>query len=1336
MPTRDLHHMSFIVRKLYTTSAMGKRRGSKSSRAIAELKNELIALTPSEETLDPHFLSIRSQLFHALHGGAHDAVKRNTQGADALLIWYLRAVQAIKAGADASVIPKEEVLTDEVFNWAKKRLSFSHTPQANAGLALLRRVIHLFNVLDANRGAELCGSWASRMFQSQMNKKEHFQIIELLAKEGSDVSQRLRVSHPHFIETLLSSLDSGATANAASKCLAVILQNLQQSSSETDFVSYWAESVITGLQNPKLAPNITQHLLPLLLRLTPDSVDILIKNHISSSQPVVLLSVLNVSQKLAKSKDPVDSGLLTETELYELLVSDTENIRLSALQLVVSTIKTSREPSEHIHKMLSDERVLDGFVEDSRSPETRDAFSSTIRKAIISLKDCYIHNLASSPERTKSTLTLLKDNFFLWISPASSYMLLLIAFDFFEVLVEEEFDGITRKAKNQGLRQAVFEIYDDEFILKLLHFSTNNYEDIRRKARKLLERSPRSLPFDVQDAVSQDHFDNAFKALESVQGRKSDENVNLLMLYASYYYREPKLFTDFLSLAQDKLNNLGATSPHGYYSFFANILRTYPGFINEHLDSSTEWIISLLSSCQKLWDKYKANTTFETLEDSEGMEASSWRAVRESALLLDTIIQLNSQYDILTKKDLLSACELARDQLGNITHRGVLSSVFNTYVSGCVACLNDEELATWPDRWLDESLELVKGKTQFVSRRSGGLPFLITGVLNAYTKKSNYQKLSYVMDELTSHTKAPLKEEERAKSGFPQVHAFNCIKHLYLDSVLFPYARRYLEDVLELSLRSINSPEWSIKNAALMLFSAIINRVFGTNMVNNQPSRMDLPELSDMFPSFEGTVREFLMDFDVSVESALCILTILERTEMDVTDEYGLLLVNLVQDYYLEHKKWKLRKMAARVVPNMLDLMETDELFNIFPEEAQWYNANNFHGFLLLLKDISSRSNYDDRVEVLSHAFDMQLKGQRWQLFSAFLDLIPVIPKYMATQLGNFFCHHIVQRSKYPHGAKHTTLAKLLRLLHAYHESEGELGNAEDVILLGLSDEAYELQQLAIECCRSHQKLSPDLIQALQDVITNPLTWTLVRVDAMKLLVDNGIFTQVNVPDIEWSYELQVLCLVSQEKPGARELQKVLHPSQEEDSRLLCVDSISRAISNAENSVYVDDLTVLLLLSCRGESRAVRRRAADTLCQIFNLSKDYSTSYIFKKAIEAHGPFDVLEGSILHDFLYLYKEDFEEFAKKEEFDLDRDDLYMNEVRLHRELSSVVSKDNLQHDTDSLLQLIEQKSCLKAWEYDYLFDTGLNKFMHLAGEDDKKRVKAALDSIKYSYTDSV
>lgn len=1330
---RDGSHMNSSLQSLLLTTAMNEDT-EKTERSLADVKSDLINLASSAETINPSFLSLHREIFTSLAQPSNDPTKANIQAADALLIWYLRAIQSIKAGNEWSKCNFEGIAHSKVFEWATSSLEFSHGAQANAGLGLLKRMVQFICLHEC--GIQLCSQWALQLYTGCHNKKERFQMLETVVKECPEVAECIKKNDPQFVKNILLSLRTGAVANASSKCLVALLQNLHlKFLSEEDFVAFWATEVIQAMAFSDLQrKNIHQYFLPLAFRITPNCLKIFVTSYLKDHDED-RLTVLLMNQKMFKSKDPIETGIISELEVMDALLADKERVRLLALDLVVSCIRTSTVPGEHILNLLKNKDALDGFVEDTRSPETRDAFCSTLRKAVISLKNCYVHNITKSPESIKLTLTFLQDYFFQWVNPSSSYLPLFIALSFFELLVEEEFDGISRQKQKNKRVMTILEIYNEPFISVLLRFLTNNYEDIRMKSRKLLQRAPEFAFLEVQSDLISQYYNNAFESLKSVKGRKSDENVNLLLFLMSKESSDFSQINKYLSHPQLNLNNLANSSPHGVYAFHSKFINEFSILISSQKLYFGDLFRQLMGSCEQLWSKYKANTTFNTLEDSEGMEATSWRPIRESAILLASIIEADrkNNYELLDDESLLQACDLIIDQLSNITHRGVFMAVYDAYVKACCACLERPIMMHYPLDWLEKSLDIIKSKTQFVSRRSGGLPFLITGVLNGLYKKKLYQdKLREVFTKLAAFTQIPLREEDRSTSGFPQVHSFNCIKQMFLDSLLFPQSKRYIYEAFCLALDSIDSPEWSIKNAALMLFSSLVNRLFGTNMVGNLLTGMKTTVFFAMYRGIEERCLDRLSTSkSKSIESLICILTILERLDWNGNNNSAAVkFKTLLDEHCLGHKQWKIRQLAARVLAKMTAPSKAEEFAAACLMSVRACNSYNLvHGKLLLVLNLQKRG-----VKIPSHSLVYAMKSPALachQIVNALLDIIDTheyLQGEIILSLEILYHDYLRRKKRYPDNTRDECLIRVTKLIF-----KGNDESLKSLFECLIAADFYKSLEAALDICKQMDNLPVDVIKTLKENASDPKTWNPLRVEIMKLLISKGIYIKTPLPDSEWSKELQVLSFVAQDKLDIQKLKPLLHVSQPEETRLLCVDAMSRALEKASNDdPYCDDIFVLLLLTSRSESREVRRKAADALAKHCGLPSTWSTPYTFRMALKLKSPFQLRDSSVLYDYLALFRQNFRDFEKKDLLDLDRDDLYMNEMRVYVELANAVNG-SIDIDIDKVLSLIDNKGILRSWEYDYLFHTGLSKVMTTASEEDRIRIRQGLAKIGYIET---
>ena len=152
----------------------------------------------------------------------------------------------------------------------------------------------------------------------------------------------------------------------------------------------------------------------------------------------------------------------------------------------------------------------------------------------------------------------------------------------------------------------------------------------------------------------------------------------------------------------------------------------------------------------------------------------------------------------------------------------------------------------------------------------------------------------------------------------PQVHAFNCIKHIFIDSQLSSLCTPYVNQVLTLSLINFYNPTWAIRNCAVMLFTALQNRLFGTSKLGDffHAYLQDYYLLNTM--ALKIFCFQNLVDASAAVEQdtkfnvIFPILTILSRLENPSTSDPKLQKFETLLIKCLHHKYWKVREMAAK----------------------------------------------------------------------------------------------------------------------------------------------------------------------------------------------------------------------------------------------------------------------------------------------------------------------------------------------------------------------------------------------------------------------------------------
>lgn len=164
-----------------------------------------------------------------------------------------------------------------------------------------------------------------------------------------------------------------------------------------------------------------------------------------------------------------------------------------------------------------------------------------------------------------------------------------------------------------------------------------------------------------------------------------------------------------------------------------------------------------------------------------------------------------SQSDFELRVIFLKSGWLSLIQLGELRHRGAFSTVSFTFAACCTACTHssDSGLTTVPKIWYQEALDRMAQNAAALTRRSAGLPAMITGVLAAYPSGAFFND---VVLDLQAIADVPVSGAENSEDiPLPQVHALNCLKDIFTDARLGTSTELHMADTLEIAASCLES---------------------------------------------------------------------------------------------------------------------------------------------------------------------------------------------------------------------------------------------------------------------------------------------------------------------------------------------------------------------------------------------------------------------------------------------------------------------------------------------------------------------------------------------------
>lgn len=248
---------------------------------------------------------------------------------------------------------------------------------------------------------------------------------------------------------------------------------------------------------------------------------------------------------------------------------------------------------------------------------------------------------------------------------------------------------------------------------------------------------------------------------------------------------------------------------------------------------------------------------------------------------------------------------------------------------------------------------------------------MITGILAANAAHPSFDQ---VMDTLMSIAAKEAKVSETDGSNLSQVHAYNCLKDIFKNSLLTALGNKsesYLPQCLELAAGGLRSELWAIRNCGLIFLRSLIDNLFGTHeskaMIeagwDGKANRIhyhrypNLPGvLRNLLQSGHRILSEMSSSGTAAAESVFPALDIIRRAGPPdlLRDE-----IQVHVAAYLSSPVWHVRDMAARTLCSCLLhekwLVVIKDIFETAVAGESKSKQNHVHGVLMTLKFLIER---------------------------------------------------------------------------------------------------------------------------------------------------------------------------------------------------------------------------------------------------------------------------------------------------------------------------------------------------------------------------------------------
>ncbi|KZF21661.1 hypothetical protein L228DRAFT_283801 [Xylona heveae TC161] len=562
------------------------------------------------------------------------------------------------------------------------------------------------------------------------------------------------------------------------------------------------------------------------------------------------------------------------------------------------------------------------------------------------------------------------------------------------------------------------EIFDPLLIRALLDLLVDPFEDVRDAAAKLLKltpllsldrpassSTPESLNFDLwthlqrnenifQRTGRADHADGIARTNEVIfeVSRLSSPQGSTASKFSPEVEQVERILAKLEeSIAVAKTNVLNAVSEspvHGQLASLRYILDRsdfYSSLNSRSADELQYWKKlhrRMIDACNAIWHFVKGvlcndspeghvpeDAEFDSDMGTKDLLSYSWRALKESSSLLRIIISKathvpGAAVSMLENKGFEEIGGLSFIQLADLRHRGAFSTVSLTFSACCIRSSKSKEpeVRQLLTIWYKNALFCIRDKASTTTRRSAGIPSLITGILSADLGGELFRQV--VKDLQAIGGAAVSTDGEMQEGDLPQVHALNCLKDIFKSAKLGPSSEPYVPETMDLAAASLGSSIWPIRNCGMMLFRAIIDRLFGTSEGWDQIDSEQTSRLSKLsyhsYPNLPRILIKLLEqrsaaqaseNSGASVEGVFPALEIIRRAGAPKNE------ANLIRELIWNHmgsKLWHVREMAAQTYCSLIEAgqhLETIEGLLEKPFEDQ----NAVHGRLTCVRNIVER---------------------------------------------------------------------------------------------------------------------------------------------------------------------------------------------------------------------------------------------------------------------------------------------------------------------------------------------------------------------------------------------
>lgn len=243
-------------------------------------------------------------------------------------------------------------------------------------------------------------------------------------------------------------------------------------------------------------------------------------------------------------------------------------------------------------------------------------------------------------------------------------------------------------------------------------------------------------------------------------------------------------------------------------------------------------LMEKIESANTLLESYDDNDEDQAEIQSDNMTVVAFYLIsKESGNLFAKVLEVVVQSELSTEtknffnpKEVIELVKCFTDALLSIKHLGAIDKISLGLSHFCKKFyeMSNMNYAGLASELLEKIMSsLTQGDCQTIFRRSAGLPNAISSLLKAEPVGMKISTFPKVLAELERLAVTDVSDHPEVR-----IHAINILRVIFQDAELKQDMEHYMGQGLALAIKGFSNNDWSIRNSSLMLYSAIMKRLF------------------------------------------------------------------------------------------------------------------------------------------------------------------------------------------------------------------------------------------------------------------------------------------------------------------------------------------------------------------------------------------------------------------------------------------------------------------------------------------------------------------------------